>query len=285
MIPAQGSIFFLLLPEIRQKIFFHVLETDGNLSSRLVCRDFLCSTHDIIKAKWSTLIKCPPTGPLDISLAIDRVQKPFLLSDGTLQKDVNYLHLFRALNREWKNTGVGISNGELRISYGHFVSLQDRLLQRCLDFSLTILWNRVWPQIGYFGWFHQDARVELRNWLYDPETEPIRSSVDKIDLSDQGIRYVPVEICCFPSLTMLNLSQNHIEVLPFFIGRLKELQRLNLRNNDIQELPEDFPNWIHLSLIDLRDNSLNESALILIEKWKENVENFIHVGDKPVLLT
>jgi len=304
---TQSINFYSLAAETRKEVVSYVLDTDNNLHCRLVCKDFLYSANQVIKEKWLTLVKEPPAGPVAMSFAIERIHKPFLMQDGMLQENLNYLHLFRELNLEWKKRKVTIPNGELKISDHHFFDLQTQFHQQCLDYSLSMMWDKIWPELTlWVGSFPNTT--ELRNWLNNPNSAQIRSVVSGIDLCDLGIRYVPIEICCFPNITFLRLCQNHIDIFPSFIGTLTHLRGLSLKDNDIQELPknisgwthlrvidlsensikelpENFPNWTHLRMINLKNNPLSQSAFTLIDEWKENVKNLRDGSGKPVVYT
>lgn len=286
--PAQLTNCFSLHSELCTKIFSYVLENEGHLLYRSVCKSFSYSINNVIKSRWLSLIENPPVGPFDVSLAIAKVQKPFLKEDGTLKENLNYLHLFRKLIAEWKKEGVTISEGEeIKSSYHHFVEFQDELnqkYQKSLEFSLAVMWGRIWPHIHLLVEYFSDA-TPLRKWLHDDRSEWIRLTIHAMDLSGLEIRYLPIEICCFSNLKYLGLNQNLIAVFPSFLKDQVNLETLNLKNNAIEELPENFPNWTHLHLIDLRGNPLSKTALALIDKWKENVKNSRSDRAQPIAYT
>ena len=157
-------IFFSMPFELKKRIFYYVLKTKGNLNCRLICKNFLHPTNEAIKELWLVIAKDPPTGPVDLSLAIEKIQKDVTFRGKVFQKNTNYLHLFRLLNQEWKIRGIEIPEGELNIHYDDFAALQAQFHQRCLNLSLMSMWNRVWPQMSLFveSWTNCE---KIRNWL------------------------------------------------------------------------------------------------------------------------
>ncbi len=267
MTATTGSIFSVLPSEVTLPIFERVLATDGNLHSRVISTELLIFADEVIKKKWLELVKNPPSGPFNFKCMIESLQNRI-----NTPKEINYLHLFRELNRTCAKTGISIPSGELKISKRHFARLQKRCLRKCLDFSLDSLCNKISKQLILF-WPAFGTLKMAREWLYDPFTANIRSTFHTLDLSDVGIRFIPIEILCFPNLRYLNLSDNHIEFIPRFLGELRQLVVLNLRDNDIQSLPKEAANWTHITRIDLADNPLNRDAIDLLRQREENREN------------
>ncbi|MBS0605257.1 MAG: leucine-rich repeat domain-containing protein [Verrucomicrobia bacterium] len=275
---TQTALFFFLPPEKQVEIFDVVLSSDGNLGSRLVCRDWLKPINESVRKRWQYLKQHPPVGPLHTQFAIARAENQFRI-DGQLPEGFNYLELFRSLNREWKNREVVVRNGELQLACAHYSSLQAALHSKLVDFSLMEMWKRVWPSLSPFACDFQTPQM-VREWIQSPDTEAIRESVIFMDLSDLGIRYIPIELTYFPNVQRLRLQKNHIDSLPPFLGQLKAIRFLNLSDNDLQELPDDFPTWTHLGSVDLTENPLNEKGKAQIAQWKSNVERLQNVNDQ-----
>lgn len=266
MTAPTDSIFSILPPELTLEIFERVLATDGNLYSRIVCKELLIFADEVIKKKWLELEKNPPPGP--INLQSTRIN---------IQGEINYLHLFRELNRTFVRGGAPIPAGNVRMSQSHFASLQE-CLRKSLDFSLKILCDKISKQLILF-WPAFGSSGTAREWLYDPSSLPVRSTFHTLDLSDAGIRFIPIEINCFPNLRYLNLADNHIESLPPFLGTLKHLVVVNLKENHIESLPKETADWTHITRIDLADNPLNPEAIAILRQREENRENRMEIDN------
>ena len=69
-----------------------------------------------------------------------------------------------------------------------------------------------------------------------------------LDLSDEGLEYLPAEIGNLTSLTELFLDGNDLTALPPEIGNLTGLTRLALDGNELTALPPEIGNLTGLKL-------------------------------------
>ncbi len=274
---VQNFPFFSLPPELQVEVFTFVLSEEGQLGSRLVCKQWLGVINEGVKKRWQSLVQNPPQGPIALEFAFNRIKNKFSI-DGHYPENLNYLILFRALNEEWKAAGVAIPRGELKLSHSHHAALQAQLYQRLIDESLTKMWGKIWLSLLPYS-FQLSTSRDIKKWMAHVHNEAICTSLLQMNLSDLGIRYLPFEVCAFTNLEELDLSQNHIDVLPDFVGDLKELQVLNLQDNDLQELPDSFPTWTHLRVVNLSVNPLNTRGLAQLEQWEKNVSAVINSKD------
>ncbi|EGC38713.1 hypothetical protein DICPUDRAFT_148631 [Dictyostelium purpureum] len=87
------------------------------------------------------------------------------------------------------------------------------------------------------------------------ESIAIRST--RLDLSDSGLSYLPIEIGSIQTLTELDLSNNRIKDLPPQIGKLSNLSILNLTNNQLEYLPWQLSQLTKLKLLNITGNQIS----------------------------
>jgi len=269
MATIQNSPFLSFFLEQKVQIFDFAWGDGQKLEHRYICKNLLIVINAIIKKKWEDLQKNPPLGPFGFQQACSRIKNKFSVN-GSYPENFNYLTLFRALNQEWRMVRMKIRTGALQVTSSFQVELQAHLHQHLNEFSLLQIWQRSLPKLYPFTWTMPNG-TSIRECLSKPLIQTVLSSIDKMDFSDLGIRFIPIELCYFCGLTELKLCRNLIDFLPDFIGNLKDLQVLNLEDNDLQVLPESFPNWTHLKVVNLKDNPLNSHGLQQLAEWKRNV--------------
>jgi hypothetical protein len=94
---------------------------------------------------------------------------------------------------------------------------------------------------------------------------PLRHLLSVV-LSSAGLRVLPSDLSCWPSLVKLDLSGNGISTLPPSIGSLKGLSSLILDRNQLKTLPEEIGYLPRLERLIVCDNplrSLPESIVYL----------------------
>lgn len=94
----------------------------------------------------------------------------------------------------------------------------------------------------------------IRTWMI---TNPSAlSSVRSLELCHLKLKYFPIELGYFPSLTWLNLSNNSIARLPSEMGALTSLGTLYLQRNVLLSLPPEIGAMTALRSLQLHDNRL-----------------------------
>jgi Leucine-rich repeat (LRR) protein len=102
----------------------------------------------------------------------------------------------------------------------------------------------------------------IRNWLQ--ENKALLKNVHAVDLSDLGIKHLPVEMHWFSHLTSLALNNNSLSVVNI---DWPELRVLHLRNNRLRLVNTIYP--LRLHVLDLRDNpSLTYGRGLYLFFWK-----------------
>jgi len=149
-------------------------------------------------------------------------------------------------------------------------NLPDRLIeQKKLNFlkinSLKNSWNKDYYQFSF------DIRIfNLTN-------------LERLEITDVGLPYIPKEINNLINLKYLDLSGNELIKLPNQIGELKGLEYLNLSENSISFLPENFYKLRKLRTLNI---SYNEELSYISSKIinLENLEYLDIMGCDNLIL-
>ncbi len=252
---VQNPPFFYLSKDNQISVLDFVLSEEGNLSCRLVCKEWLEATDVVIKKRWDELF---PREPSYMSVLYLFSRQKYCYNDFA------YIELFRNLHLEWKKQGVPIASGELKITASYHKDLSNLMEQ-----SLMKIWERVWPQVYHFSYYVNELST-VRAWVGSKITKKVWAKVESGYLSGIDLTFIPKEICNFSRLRMIDLSNNRIVKVPSFLGDFENLKILNLQGNHIEDLPKEFSSWTHLDKIDLRNNPLNHYAKEQIAEWRKN---------------
>ncbi|XP_050379185.1 plant intracellular Ras-group-related LRR protein 9-like [Argentina anserina] len=82
------------------------------------------------------------------------------------------------------------------------------------------------------------------------------TEVDRVDLSDRGLRSLPEDFGRISGLIQLDLSNNELQVIPETIGGLEKLEVLNLSTNLLESLPDTIGLLQNLKLLTVSGNKL-----------------------------
>ncbi|CAF3930911.1 unnamed protein product [Adineta steineri] len=99
----------------------------------------------------------------------------------------------------------------------------------------------------------------------------IHPFLQKINLSFNHIKSLPIHIHYLRFLHTLDLSNNYLEILPDNFGYLEQLHTLILNNNYLKTLPNTFIHLIHLETLNLSSNDFQ--AIDIIKNF-ENLKYF-----------
>lgn len=92
-------------------------------------------------------------------------------------------------------------------------------------------------------------------------------SLESLDVSHNQLEgSLQAEIRNLQKLKILDLSNNKFSGVPAEIGQLRNLEVLNLSNNQITGLPYELGNLSNLKLLDLSGNQYSEADLAIILK-------------------
>lgn len=90
------------------------------------------------------------------------------------------------------------------------------------------------------------------------ENQDLLRSVKTLDLSCEGLRFLPPEIRYFSALESLDISNNSLQALPQAIFQLRHLKRLLAGSNTLKELPAAIGELKALETLVLQNNLLEE---------------------------
>ncbi|KAL6184582.1 hypothetical protein ACLB2K_045983 [Fragaria x ananassa] len=82
------------------------------------------------------------------------------------------------------------------------------------------------------------------------------TGLDRVDLSDRGLRLLPEDFGRISGLVQLDLSNNELQVIPDTIGGLEKLEVLNLSTNLLEALPDTIGLLQNLKLLSVSGNKL-----------------------------
>uniref|UniRef100_A0A182SYA8 PIF1/LRR1 pleckstrin homology domain-containing protein n=1 Tax=Anopheles maculatus TaxID=74869 RepID=A0A182SYA8_9DIPT len=90
------------------------------------------------------------------------------------------------------------------------------------------------------------------DWLLEPN---IQSSLQQLNISDNGLPFLPVNVIHARELVTLTAENNHIRKLPFALWTMNRLRILSLAKNQIDAVPETLAR-MRLDRLDLSENAL-----------------------------
>lgn len=101
--------------------------------------------------------------------------------------------------------------------------------------------------------------VDLEDTLFSGEF-PLQllkmTNLQILDLSDNGIKFIPPEIGYLTTLRKLMIWDNYLEVLPPEIGKLTNLVFLDVDHNLLKTLPPEIGNLTNLEQLHLNGNNI-----------------------------
>ncbi|KAI3684490.1 hypothetical protein L6452_33714 [Arctium lappa] len=98
----------------------------------------------------------------------------------------------------------------------------------------------------------EDVKDEVVAILKDA----LEKDVERIDLSDRRLPFLPEAFGKLRMLVSLNLSSNQLEVIPDSIAGLENLEELNASSNLLESLPDSIGLLLKLKILDVSSNKL-----------------------------
>lgn len=86
--------------------------------------------------------------------------------------------------------------------------------------------------------------------------DALGKGVEKIDLSQRRLRFLPEAFGRLRTLVTLNLSSNQLEVIPDSIAGLENIEELNLSSNILESMPDSIGLLLKLKILDVSSNKL-----------------------------
>lgn len=98
----------------------------------------------------------------------------------------------------------------------------------------------------------EDVKDEVVAILKDA----LEKGLERIDLSDRRLPFLPEAFGKLRMLVSLNLSSNQLEVIPDSIAGLESLEELNASSNLLESLPDSIGLLLKLKILDVSSNKL-----------------------------
>lgn len=153
----------------------------------------------------------------------------------------------KEMEREKEIYKAVIALDELHESYGKVLAEAEAKLERIYEAAVA----------GYGGGDDVvDEGEEVNEEVVRILQEANRKEVERIELADRCLRFVPEAFGKIRSLVALNLSVNQLQSIPDSIAGLENLEELNLSSNILEALPDSIGLLLKLKTLDVSSNKL-----------------------------
>ncbi|GMJ07612.1 plant intracellular ras group-related LRR 9 [Hibiscus trionum] len=98
----------------------------------------------------------------------------------------------------------------------------------------------------------EEVKAEIARIFEEAESKPL----ERVDLSERKLRYLPPEFGNISGLLLLNVSTNQLKVIPESIARLEQLEELNVSTNLLDSLPDSIGLLHNLKVLNVSGNKL-----------------------------
>ncbi|KAF9576850.1 RAM signaling network component [Mortierella alpina] len=105
--------------------------------------------------------------------------------------------------------------------------------------------------------------------VFPTEIEFLRDVLEKLTMSHNSIKTLPLQLNMFTSLRYLNIRANSIKTFPAVLCHLASLEILDMSRNKISRFPDNFGNLMNLRVLSISRNRIDTIPL--------------YVGDMPQL--
>ncbi|KAF3436932.1 hypothetical protein FNV43_RR19685 [Rhamnella rubrinervis] len=103
----------------------------------------------------------------------------------------------------------------------------------------------------------RDLSEEVNDEVVGILQEASGTGLERVDLSDRRLRFLPEAFGRIRSLLVLNISSNQLEVIPDSIAGLENLEELNASSNLLESLPDSIGLLQRLKILNVSGNKLN----------------------------
>lgn len=153
----------------------------------------------------------------------------------------------KEMEREKEIYKAVIALDELHDSYGKILAEAEAKLERI--YEAAVAGNGGGVDVVEEG---EEVNEEVVRILQEAN----RKAVERIDLADRCLRFVPEAFGKIRSLVALNLSVNQLQSIPDSIAGLENLEELNLSSNILEALPDSIGLLLKLKTLDVSSNKL-----------------------------
>ncbi|KAG0338363.1 RAM signaling network component [Podila horticola] len=92
--------------------------------------------------------------------------------------------------------------------------------------------------------------------VFPTEIEFLREVLEKLTMSHNSIRTLPLQLNMFTSLRYLNIRANSIRIFPAVLCQLSSLEILDMSRNKISRFPDSFGTLMHLRVLSISRNRI-----------------------------
>lgn len=272
--------FFTISEDVLKEIFsLVVLETEGDLSGRSICKKIHKVYNDVISNLWNLFVKEPPKGNLYLKFFIKLIKKESGISDLLRFKRVakeiekqcivklnftqiplflpsQYAYIEEVLNAHnlQKIKDIFHTRAEenliLQQKKLHILPLELFLFKKLIAIDLSNNFLLSFPKQE--GWEQLEVLQIKKNQLLQMEISNC-SKLRFLNLKKNKLK--TLDISSLTNLEILNLNDNKLKNIR--IGEANNLKILKLRNNSLIDL-NGFNRFTYLLSLDLSGNFLRE---------------------------
>ncbi|KAG0253205.1 RAM signaling network component [Mortierella polycephala] len=98
---------------------------------------------------------------------------------------------------------------------------------------------------------------------FPSEIEFLRDYLEKLTMSHNSIKTLPLQLNMFRSLRYLNIRANSIKIFPAVLCHLSSLEILDMSRNKISRFPETFGNLMNLRVLSISKNRIETIPLYI----------------------
>ncbi|KAF9930213.1 RAM signaling network component [Linnemannia zychae] len=115
---------------------------------------------------------------------------------------------------------------------------------------------------------------------FPSEIEFLRDVLEKLTMSHNSIRTLPLQLNMFSSLRYLNIRANSIKIFPAVLCHLSSLEILDMSRNKISRFPDSFGNLMNLRVLSISKNRLETIPTYIGEM---NQLQFLKIEQNPIV--
>nr|XP_043618337.1 plant intracellular Ras-group-related LRR protein 9-like [Erigeron canadensis] len=161
----------------------------------------------------------------------------------------------RALKREQQMYKALLSLDEMHATYGNLLVVAETRLQKLYDTAkeagkLNALDKKA--SSSMLPTIAEEVKEEMADILQDA----LVNGVERINLSNRKLPFVPEAFGKLRTLVSLNLSSNKLMAIPDSLAGLESLEELNLSSNLFESLPESIGSLQRLQVLNVSSNKL-----------------------------
>ncbi|KAF9187183.1 RAM signaling network component [Haplosporangium sp. Z 767] len=115
---------------------------------------------------------------------------------------------------------------------------------------------------------------------FPSEIEFLRDYLEKLTMSHNSIKTLPLQLNMFRSLRYLNIRANSIKIFPAVLCHLSSLEILDMSRNKISRFPETFGNLMNLRVLSISKNRIETIPLYIGDM---NQLQFLKIELNPIV--